>query len=79
MPWFRTHLKELKSLSLATIAKHFEIQNKQAHDALADSITLKQACEALAKRKILSMSTLTSNEKSFQLYFDDQDGKRHPS
>ena len=83
MSYFRTHLKseKLPSLRLSAIATHFSIVNSQAHDALCDSITLKKACEALAKQKSLTMASLTANEKEFQVYLDNDSGhkKYYPS
>lgn len=47
LPAFRNNIKapEIENHKLSTLAQHFNIENKYAHDALADSETLKLICE----------------------------------
>jgi len=60
LPFFRTNLKapEVPDHKLATLAKHFNIVQEHAHDALSDSITLKLICEKYAKEKDLNVSVI---------------------
>lgn len=51
LPAFRKELAEISDHRLATLAKHNKIELTNAHDALADSVALKEICEAFVKTK----------------------------
>jgi DNA polymerase III epsilon subunit-like protein len=51
LPAFRRELVEISDHRLATLAKFNKIELTNAHDALADSVALKEICEAFVKTK----------------------------
>ena len=52
LPYIRTHFKfpEIRDHKLGTLASHFGLVHEHAHDALSDSLVLKQVCEAICKQ-----------------------------
>lgn len=67
---FRQHLKPpvIENHKLSTVAKHFNIPLELAHDALHDSIALKQVCEKLVNKENISFDILFADSKMFDYY-----------
>jgi DNA polymerase III alpha subunit (gram-positive type) len=49
LPAFRKKLKEIRDHRLSTLAEHTKVKLTNAHDALADSVALKEICESYSK------------------------------
>lgn len=73
LPYFRAHLKAplVADHKLSTLAKHFNISQDKAHDALADSITLKQICEKHVENKDSKIESIFQHSvRDVQNYID---------
>ena len=73
LPYFRASLKAplVADHKLATLAKYFNIDQTQAHDALADSITLKQICEKYIENKDFGIDNIFQHStREVQNYVD---------
>ena len=64
LPSFKK-LYKLPSSSLASLATHFKVKNKSAHNALADAIVLKQVCDIASKDQKQENSLFTQKVKKF--------------
>lgn len=62
LPYIRSNFKAplVENHKLATLAKHFEIEQEHAHDALSDSLTLKLICEKVIGQTGIDYQTLFS-------------------
>ena len=60
LPVFRKQIKEteIKDHKLSSLAEHLNLQFDNPHDALCDSIILKQICETYIKSKEISLEDL---------------------
>jgi DNA polymerase III epsilon subunit-like protein len=73
LPYIRTHFKSpiVENHKLSTLASHFGLNHEHAHDALSDSIVLKQICEAIVKQKNIDYTTIFGeNYRPFSAYIE---------
>lgn len=73
LPFFRSVLQSpvVENHKLATLAKHYGIQQMHAHDALSDSETLRQICERYTQSNNTQLKVIFINcTRLFQEYVD---------
>lgn len=73
LPCFRKHIKAttIKDHKLSTLAQYFNTEHVLAHDALDDSIVLKNICETISKLNKISLQEFFENhERSFNYFLD---------
>lgn len=71
LPFFRKVLKtpDIENHKLSTLAKHFDIDQDHAHDALSDSVTLKLICEKfMENNKIELKEIFADSTRNFNDY-----------
>lgn len=73
LPYIRDNFKvpTVENHKLGTLAKHFNIVHELAHDALSDSLVLKQICEAISNQNKIDFKTLFKDScRPFSEYID---------
>ena len=78
LPAFRKKIKddEIKDHRLATLALFTKTDLTNAHDALADSVALKQICETFVEQKKLNLSDFLNLYKKPTLHFLNSEQER---